>query len=185
MWNGCIQLYREALKTLHTVIQWNLSWESTAMTDYLSQQKMHFWQKDLHFNITEPVIRDHLSWQTIFLWPMVWSFKTGSTVQWGTCLERPLKGETTFRHIFMANGVVFQKTSSTVHAYKYIYSIRARFSTILKSMYWLKVLLANHIAQINDFSRNLDLNIFENLSPDFLTDVTFLMPLSTEKDITQ
>ncbi len=61
-------------------VQWNLSWETTAMRDPLSWQTMHFRQNDLHFNITEPVTRDHLSWQTTFLWPMGWSFKTGSTV---------------------------------------------------------------------------------------------------------
>ena len=26
--------------------------------------------------------KDHLSWQTTFLWQMGWSFKTGSSVQW-------------------------------------------------------------------------------------------------------
>ncbi len=30
--------------------------------------------------IMEPVTKDHLSWETIFLWPLGWSFKTGSTV---------------------------------------------------------------------------------------------------------
>ena len=63
-----------------TWIQWNLSWETTAIRDHLSWQTTYFWQKGLHFNITEPVTRDHLSWQTTFLWPMGWSFKTGSTV---------------------------------------------------------------------------------------------------------
>ncbi len=43
-------------------------------------QITHFSQKDLHFNITEPVTKDHLSWQTTFLWPVEWPFKTGSTV---------------------------------------------------------------------------------------------------------
>ncbi len=38
-----------------------------------------FWQLS-HVNITEPVTRDHLSWETTFLWPIRWSFKTGSTV---------------------------------------------------------------------------------------------------------
>ncbi len=64
-------------------IQWNLSWETIFMRDHLSWQATHF-RQDLHFNnfnITEkPVTRDHLSWQTTFLWPMGWSFKTGSTV---------------------------------------------------------------------------------------------------------
>ncbi len=83
-----------ALYRFHTIglcaystLQWNLSWETTAMRDHLSWQTMHFRQKDLHFNIpvTEPVARDHLSWQTRFLWPMGWSFKSGSTVSIGDC----------------------------------------------------------------------------------------------------
>ncbi len=47
-------------------IQWNLSWETTATRDHLSWQTTHFWQKDLHSNTTEPVIRHYLSWQTTF-----------------------------------------------------------------------------------------------------------------------
>ncbi len=48
-------------------IRWNLSWETTAMRDHLYWQTTHFfWQKDLHFNIPEPVTGDHLSWQTTF-----------------------------------------------------------------------------------------------------------------------
>ncbi len=50
------------------------------MRDYLSWQNTHFWQKDIHFNTTEPVTRDHLSWEAIFLWQMGWSFKKGSAV---------------------------------------------------------------------------------------------------------
>ena len=42
--------------------------------------KTHFRQKDLHCNISEPVPRDHLPWETTFLWPMGWSFKTDSTI---------------------------------------------------------------------------------------------------------
>ncbi len=48
------------------LVQWNLSWEATTMRDHLSWQITHFWQKDLNFNITEPVTGDHLSWQTKF-----------------------------------------------------------------------------------------------------------------------
>ncbi len=62
------------------VIQWNLSWETTAMRDHLSWRTTSFLQKVLHSSVYEPVTKDHLSWETIFLWPMVWSFKTGSTV---------------------------------------------------------------------------------------------------------
>ncbi len=32
------------------------------------------------FNVIEPVTKDHLSWETTFVWPMRWSFKIGSTV---------------------------------------------------------------------------------------------------------
>ncbi len=47
------------------LVQWNLSWETTAMRDHLSWKTTHFWQKALHFNITEPVTKtkyhlDHL-----------------------------------------------------------------------------------------------------------------------------
>ncbi len=62
-----------------------LSWE-----DHLSWQTKHFWQKNLHFNITEPVTRDHLSWQTTFLWPMGWSFKTVSTIYWFHVYSHPM-----------------------------------------------------------------------------------------------
>ncbi len=34
----------------------------------------------LDFNTFEPVTKDHLSWETTFLCPKGWSFKTGSTV---------------------------------------------------------------------------------------------------------
>ncbi len=37
-------------------------------------------QKVLLFNITEPATKDHLSWWSKFLWPMGWSFRTGSTI---------------------------------------------------------------------------------------------------------
>ncbi len=57
-------------------IQWNLSWETNDMRDHLSWQITHFLQKDLHFNITEPVTRDHLSWQATF-----WGQWGGSTRQ--------------------------------------------------------------------------------------------------------
>ncbi len=73
----CVQSQKSATFsdwTLIDMLQWNLSWETTALRDHLSWQTRHFWQKDLHFNITEPVTRDHLSWQTTFLWPMGWSF---------------------------------------------------------------------------------------------------------------
>ncbi len=69
------------------IVQWNLSWQTTAMRDHLSWQTTHFWQKDLHFNITEPATRDHLSWQTTFLWLMGWPFKTGSTVYYMTQVQ--------------------------------------------------------------------------------------------------
>ncbi len=62
-------------------IQCNLFWETTAMRDHLSWQTTHFWQKDLHFSISEPVTRDHRSWWTTFLWQKGWSSKGGSTVQ--------------------------------------------------------------------------------------------------------
>ncbi len=61
------------------LLQWNLFWETTAMRDHLSWKTRYSWQKILHFwcNWTcrqrPPVLRDHT-----FLWPMGWSFKTGS-----------------------------------------------------------------------------------------------------------
>ncbi len=61
------------------LVQWNLSWETTAMRDHLSWKTIDFWQKVLHFSVNEPVTKAHLSWDHI-LWPMGWSFKTGSTV---------------------------------------------------------------------------------------------------------
>ena len=38
--------------------------------------------KVLHFSVTEPhaVTKGHMSWKSTFLWPMGWSFKTGSTI---------------------------------------------------------------------------------------------------------
>ena len=36
--------------------------------------------ESLHFNATQPVTKDHLSWETIFLWPMGRSFKRGCNV---------------------------------------------------------------------------------------------------------
>ena len=45
-------------------IQWNLSWETTAMTDHLSWKTTQFWQKDFQYNWTcyqkPPVLRDHI-----------------------------------------------------------------------------------------------------------------------------
>ncbi len=63
-----------------TVIQWNLSWETTAMRNHLSWNTISFWQKALHFSVNEPVTKDHLSSEPIFLWPMGWSFMAGFTV---------------------------------------------------------------------------------------------------------
>ncbi len=50
------------------------------MTDYLSWRATYSWQKALHFNEISPVTKGYLSWETILLWPMEWSFRTGSTV---------------------------------------------------------------------------------------------------------
>ncbi len=79
------------------LIQWNLSWNTTAMRDHLSWRTTYSWQKVLHFNAIEPVSEDHLSWETIFLWPMRQSFKTGSTVHpiflvWRISLFSPATG---------------------------------------------------------------------------------------------
>ncbi len=41
--------------------------------------KRPVWQKILYFNVIQPVTKDHLSWETTFVWPMGWSFKTSST----------------------------------------------------------------------------------------------------------
>ncbi len=48
--------------------------------DHLSWRIINFCQKVLYVSVNEHVTKDHLSWETIFLWPMAWSFKTGSTV---------------------------------------------------------------------------------------------------------
>ena len=48
-------------------VQWNLSWETTVMRDHLSWRTTCVWQKVTHFNVNEPVTKDHLS-ETIFLW---------------------------------------------------------------------------------------------------------------------
>ncbi len=62
-------------------VQWNLFWETTAMKDHLSWRTTYSWQKVPNFSVIESVTKDHLSnWETIFLWPMGWSFKIGSTV---------------------------------------------------------------------------------------------------------
>ncbi len=50
--------------------------------DHLSWKTTHIWQKDLHFNITELSPETTCLDRAHFLWPMGWSFKTGSTVQW-------------------------------------------------------------------------------------------------------
>ena len=34
----------------------------------------------LHINVIQPVTKDHMSCETTFLYPVGWSFKTGSTV---------------------------------------------------------------------------------------------------------
>ncbi len=39
-----------------------------------------FLAKVTHFNANESITKNHLSWETIFLWLMGWSFKTISTV---------------------------------------------------------------------------------------------------------
>ncbi len=74
------QRFWTAVTFMCNVLQLNLPWETTAMRDHLSWQTTNLCQKDLHFNITEPVTRDHLSSQTTFFWPMGRSFKTGYTV---------------------------------------------------------------------------------------------------------
>ena len=37
-------------------------------------------RKNLHFNITGRITLNNLSLETVFVWPIEWSFKTGSTV---------------------------------------------------------------------------------------------------------
>ncbi len=51
-----------------SAVQWNLSWETTAMTDHLSRRTTKSCQKVPHFSATEPVTKGHLPWETIFLW---------------------------------------------------------------------------------------------------------------------
>ncbi len=46
----------------------------------LSWSTTYSWQKVPNLGIIEPVTKGHLSWETIFLWPMAQSFKTGPTV---------------------------------------------------------------------------------------------------------
>ncbi len=38
------------------------------------------WQKVTHVSATEYATKDRLPRETVFLWPMSWSFKTSSTV---------------------------------------------------------------------------------------------------------
>ncbi len=64
----------------NNIVQWHLSWETTTITDHLSWRTTGFRQKVTHFNVNEPVNKDHLPQETIILWPMGWSFKTGFTV---------------------------------------------------------------------------------------------------------
>ena len=52
------------------VIQWCLSWRTTAMRDHQSWRTTKFCQKVPHFNANEPVTKGHLPWDTILLWPM-------------------------------------------------------------------------------------------------------------------
>ncbi len=58
--------------------QWNLSWETTALRDHLSET-IYSWQL-INFNVIEPTTKDHLSWETKFSCSMGSSFKTGFTV---------------------------------------------------------------------------------------------------------
>ena len=69
-------------------IQWNLSWETTAMRNHPFWATTHF--QGPTFKMTEPVTRDHLSWKTTFLWPAGWSFKTGTTAYYLGLGERLL-----------------------------------------------------------------------------------------------
>ncbi len=69
------------LQTAHYVQQYSetclerpLPWKTTCREGPVVGQKV------LHFSVNKPVTKDHLSWETVCLWPMGWSFKTGSTV---------------------------------------------------------------------------------------------------------
>ncbi len=84
----------------YIVLQWNLSWKVTAIIDHLSWKTTGPSQKVPHFNATEPVTKDHLPWETIFIWPMgVYSSRQVSLYQrecrplyyFGTTLEPVLK----------------------------------------------------------------------------------------------
>ena len=57
------------------------------MRDHLSWKTISFWQKVLHISVNEPVTKDHLSSESIFLRPMEWSFKRVSTVQMFSDME--------------------------------------------------------------------------------------------------
>ena len=59
---------RRGKNVVRTVaVQWNLSWETTAMRDHLSWKTTHFWQKGQHFKYNwichqrPPVLRNHIS----------------------------------------------------------------------------------------------------------------------------
>ncbi len=52
-----------------TCLERPLSWKTSCL------ETTHLRQKDPYFNITKPLTKDHLSWQTAFLWPMGWYFQ--------------------------------------------------------------------------------------------------------------
>ena len=67
------------------------------MRDHLPWKIRYPRQKIQHFNITEPVTKDHLSWETTFLWP-VW-----------------LSMEISYTIFMLAITILYRQASSTYH----------------------------------------------------------------------
>ncbi len=64
----------------YMTVQWNLSWQTTATRVHLPWRTISFGQKVLHFSETNLPPKTTCLERPYFLWPMGWSFKTGSTV---------------------------------------------------------------------------------------------------------
>ncbi len=74
-------------------LQWNLSWETTALRDHLSGRTTSFWQKLIHFSVNEPVtvLRDHIFMANgVVFQDGFYCINTGSYC-YGICSEAVLK----------------------------------------------------------------------------------------------
>ncbi len=111
----CKSNHRQRNRYSETRLETPLPWETTCLE---GPPVLH--RRFYIFSVNYPVTKDHLSWETTFLWPVRWSFKTGSTVylvfKWTIRFCRAIKSNGNFLSFFLSH----EKCNYMYPEYSYI-----------------------------------------------------------------